>query len=403
MRRSLVLTWLLAVAGCGGGESGPSCEVAVAQLISVAADDDSAAQLAKKRDLLLKMCKTDLPCDETANLVLGEEAGEGLRAYVLESCKREHVVYPWKKRSRWSAELRACIAKASAQSDAQKCMEAFRRSQAPGQPGSGEKALASFKKFVETMYPGTPFSGGLLAEGESSCRLSADVTKSDSVSHPFKGRMTGTAIHDGRSSQVDAVFAVNEFGEWACLETESKTVTSSGESSLSGCSTLKDACEGMSIFGSGQAQGPPNRKAKTTEAVTNVKKLYDGARSYYEEELSARGSLVPIAKQFPTTPAVSTAPSLGACCAAAGKKCAPNPGLWTDASWQALKFSMDDPHYYSYTYIASGTDSTAHFTVRANGDLDCDGVYSTFEMVGSVQTDGTVTGQAGFFKDQELE
>ena len=25
------------------------------------------------------------------------------------------------------------------------------------------------------------------------------------------------------------------------------------------------------------------RKAKTAEAVTNVKKLYDGARSYYEE------------------------------------------------------------------------------------------------------------------------
>ncbi len=145
------------------------------------------------------------------------------------------------------------------------------------------------------------------------------------------------------------------------------------------------------------------RKARTTEAVTNVKKLYDGARSYYEEESSARGSITPIAKQFPSTAAVATAPALGACCSMPGKKCIPEPSLWTDPSWQALKFSMDDPHYYSYTYISSGTDATAQFTVRANGDLDCDGVYSTFEMVGSIQSDGTVTGQAGFFKDKDLE
>ncbi len=352
------------------------------------------------------MCKTDLSCDDSTNIMFGpEEAGEGLRAYALESCRRQHVVYPWTERSRWPVDLRACIVNASAQSNAQKCMEDFRRSRSPGQPSSGEKALVSFKKFVDTMYPGTPFSGGSLSEGESSCRLSADVTKSDSVSHPFKGRITGAATHDGRSSHVDAVFAVNEFGEWACLETESRTVSPSGEASLSGCTTLKEACEGISIFssGSGQAQGPSNRKAKTTEAVTNVKKLYDGARSYYEEESSGRGSIVAIPKQFPRAPTTPTAPSLGTCCAAAGKKCAPNPALWTDPSWQALKFSMDDPHYYSYTYLSAGTGAGAHFTVRANGDLDCDGVYSTFEMVGSIQSDGTVTGQARFFKDRELE
>ena len=145
------------------------------------------------------------------------------------------------------------------------------------------------------------------------------------------------------------------------------------------------------------------RKAKTAEATSNVKKLYDGARTYFEEEMNARGSITPIAKQFPSNPAVTTAPALGACCLAAGKKCAPAPALWTDPAWQALKFSMDDPHYYSYTYLSSGTDATSQFTARANGDLDCDTTYSTFEMVGSIQSDGTVTGQAGFFKSAELE
>jgi type IV pilus assembly protein PilA len=40
------------------------------------------------------------------------------------------------------------------------------------------------------------------------------------------------------------------------------------------------------------------RKAKTSEAITNVKKLYDGARSYYEEEHSNPGGL-PLPKQYP--------------------------------------------------------------------------------------------------------
>src|SRR5688572_23889928 len=86
------------------------------------------------------------------------------------------------------------------------------------------------------------------------------------------------------------------------------------------------------------------RKAKTAEATTNVKKIYDGARSYYEEELVARGSTTPLPKQFPnhSVGADSTVPvpADGVCCAAAGDKCPPNPALWGTATWNALKFSM---------------------------------------------------------------
>ena len=145
------------------------------------------------------------------------------------------------------------------------------------------------------------------------------------------------------------------------------------------------------------------RKAKTTEATTNVKKMYDGARSYYEEELNGRGSVVPIAKQFPSSAATTINPTIGTCCALAGKKCAPDSATWTSAGWQALKFQMTDPFYYSYTFEATGTDTASQFSARANGDLNCDSVTSTFEMVGQVQSDGTVTGQAGMYKDNELE
>jgi prepilin-type N-terminal cleavage/methylation domain-containing protein len=148
------------------------------------------------------------------------------------------------------------------------------------------------------------------------------------------------------------------------------------------------------------------RKAKTAEATTNVKKIYDGARSYYEEELVGRGSTTPIDKQFPAAAAGVTAPAANLCCTQQGDKCQPDTTLWGTPEWNALKFSMDDPHYYWYTYTTQGAASATaprSFTARANGDLNCTAGISTFEMVGTVLGDGSVSGSAGLFKIRELE
>jgi type IV pilus assembly protein PilA len=148
------------------------------------------------------------------------------------------------------------------------------------------------------------------------------------------------------------------------------------------------------------------RKAKTAEATTNVKKIYDGARSYYEEELVGRGSTTPIPKQFPAAAAGITQPASNSCCGQPGDKCQVVPGSWAAPEWNALKFSMDDPHYYWYTYTTAGAATAASptsFTARAEGNLNCTGGFSTFEMVGNVLGDGSVTGSAGLFKIRELE
>lgn len=158
------------------------------------------------------------------------------------------------------------------------------------------------------------------------------------------------------------------------------------------------------------------KKSKTTEATLHIKKIQEGALSYYHEENVKSGSAVPIARQFPDTAAVPTAPALEACCP---NKCAPNAALWADPTWQALKFSVDDPHYYSYSYthdavsvasgataqaLADGTTPTEYFFASANGDLNCDGVlFSTFEMFGAISKNGDVTTSAGMFKNLELE
>ena len=142
------------------------------------------------------------------------------------------------------------------------------------------------------------------------------------------------------------------------------------------------------------------RKSKTVEAVQGIKKIYDGARSYYMDESNKRGSTQALAKQFPDTAAQTPGTQ---CCDEPGGKCNPEPDDWDTAAWNALKFSMEDPFYFQYAYTASGSDATAAFTAAANGNMDCDSVFSTYEMVGKVDEQRNVTGSAGIYKDKELE
>jgi type IV pilus assembly protein PilA len=142
------------------------------------------------------------------------------------------------------------------------------------------------------------------------------------------------------------------------------------------------------------------KKSKTAEASQFVKKIYDGARRYYMD--NPNPGFAPIPPQFPDVAATATVPALGTCCGNGGK-CTPDQTLWADETWTALQFSVDDPHYYMYTY--DSTDVLVNFTARANGDLDCDNTYSTFEMIGVIDatySDGPA-GSAAIRRIQELE
>lgn len=83
------------------------------------------------------------------------------------------------------------------------------------------------------------------------------------------------------------------------------------------------------------------------------------------------------ARTFP--PSVELTPARGACCKAGGK-CKADPTLWQAEGWKNLNFSVDADFYYSYEFLSDGSS----YTARAIGDLDCNGVYSTFEWRGSV-------------------
>ncbi len=60
-----------------------------------------------------------------------------------------------------------------------------------------------------------------------------------------------------------------------------------------------------------------------------------------------------------------------------------------DKGWTCLKFSMSEPQYFLYNYdsstvVGSGADGDT-FNAIANGDLDGDGIPSTFQIDGVVR------------------
>ncbi|MET0410967.1 MAG: hypothetical protein ABW217_06705, partial [Polyangiaceae bacterium] len=70
-----------------------------------------------------------------------------------------------------------------------------------------------------------------------------------------------------------------------------------------------------------------------------------------------------------------------------GKKYQSDPQDWDDAKgWSCLRYTMQDPQYFMYNYSASGTGAENDtIAATAEGDLDGDGVLSTYTLAGLVQ------------------
>jgi Ca-activated chloride channel homolog len=130
-----------------------------------------------------------------------------------------------------------------------------------------------------------------------------------------------------------------------------------------------------------------NHKAKaiTTEARTNIRKIYDGEIAFFDSQQSMKHFVS--AGPEPMTPTNHK-----------------QQGNWNDPAWQALRFGSNDPVYYSYTAVADGEGLTASFTARAEGDIDGDGKFSLFERVATVdQQTGNIVGGSGLYVENDTE
>jgi len=176
------------------------------------------------------------------------------------------------------------------------------------------------------------------------------------------------------------------------------------------------------------------RRAKTSEARVQIAKIFDATSAYFNEEHVGRGAVGLIGgggglsalaphrcphpagqetgqSQAQTTPSLALNCNLGP-----GGHCVPavgggGPGYyeftdWSDNSvWNSLNFQLEQAHYFHYNFQVSNSGTgfgECQFTAQAFGDLDDDGIYSTYERAGAADRNG-VNGAAGLYIDQGIE
>jgi prepilin-type N-terminal cleavage/methylation domain-containing protein len=137
------------------------------------------------------------------------------------------------------------------------------------------------------------------------------------------------------------------------------------------------------------------RRARTSEALLGIRKIFDGSIAYYDRDhVTPTGDIVP--PQFPGS--VGPTPGLPP----RGIKADVQAGDWDHPTWSALTFAVADPYYYVYQYESVGTGFGATFVGIALGDLDGNQLASTFLRGGTIRL-GSVRGYAGVARIRELE
>lgn len=174
------------------------------------------------------------------------------------------------------------------------------------------------------------------------------------------------------------------------------------------------------------------RRSKTSEARVQLAKMFDAASSYFNEEQMDRAAVISLSEggEFPDL-ASHRCPNNGKlsgesgitpplsvdCSAGPGGRCVPTaggeggPGSYDLAQWSKndvwnqLNFQQEQGHYFHYNFIwtneATGFGA-CQFTAQAFGDLDGDGVFSTFQRSGAGDKSG-MRQAAGIYINQEVE
>jgi type IV pilus assembly protein PilA len=142
------------------------------------------------------------------------------------------------------------------------------------------------------------------------------------------------------------------------------------------------------------------RRSKTSEATGNLNSLFKSAASYMASERTGQG-IATDTRTYCTvgTDAVTPTPT--------ANKQQYSPG--TNA--QALGFSIADFVYFGYGISAAqatgvcgwGANQTSVYTFVAQGDLDSDQTFSTFELAAGTDKDSTLYHAKGFYINNEIE
>lgn len=140
-------------------------------------------------------------------------------------------------------------------------------------------------------------------------------------------------------------------------------------------------------------------RSKAAEASDSLSAMFIAAATYYDRERNDQGQsgtlltncTVPAGGPQPATPSAA------------------KQAIGADASLDAIGFKIADFVYFSYrlnTTLAAGCNQPANqdvYTLAANGDLDGDGILSTFELGTRTDTRNSLYKGGGLYINQEQE
>ncbi len=124
------------------------------------------------------------------------------------------------------------------------------------------------------------------------------------------------------------------------------------------------------------------RHAKTAEAVGSLSAIAQAAATYYNESDATQPAGAPEAaaramRHFPP-PSRSSVPADLA--DIRGKRYQSTLSDWLPSPWRELHFTIPQPQFYAYSFDSTGNGMQSNAMAMAQGDLDGDGVFSTYRL-----------------------
>ncbi len=146
------------------------------------------------------------------------------------------------------------------------------------------------------------------------------------------------------------------------------------------------------------------KRSKTSEAGSNLKAMFTGASAYYQNENAPRGLVAAGA----VAPAATACTVLAQVAGAVPTESKQSVDFSILPSYVALGFASSDPLYYQYHVIGSdgscgNAPASNLYTFQAQGDLDGDATFSTFEINVGSDNDNSLYRSPSIYRINELE
>ena len=124
------------------------------------------------------------------------------------------------------------------------------------------------------------------------------------------------------------------------------------------------------------------RRSKTAEAVAETSAIAQDACLYFNQsdQNQPAGTKPDDAKAMRHFPPPSRASVPASMDDVRGKRFQSALGDWAVSPWHDMDFKISRPQFYAYSFESQGSGSSASATAVAHGDLDGNGVSSTYSV-----------------------